>query len=108
MQAVNDDDPVVSILTEGHTIEAIANQLRDSRIQDTPERPSLFMEGVNVGSPDSNADTGDEPPGQATLPTVFKWEGGGKEVVVIPQEHRGDTRSKRNQSSLGAVFLTLI
>lgn len=77
---MNDDDQVVSILTEGHTIEAIANQLRDSRLQDAPERPSLFMEGV--GSPDSNNDTSDEPPGQATLPTVFKWEGGGKEVYI--------------------------
>ncbi|VDM26479.1 unnamed protein product, partial [Hydatigera taeniaeformis] len=79
-QAVNDDDPVVSILTEGHTIEAIANQLRNSRIQDTPERPCVFMDVV--GSPESSGDTTDEAPSHTTLPTVFKWEGGGKEVYI--------------------------
>ncbi|EUB62918.1 5'-AMP-activated protein kinase subunit beta-1 [Echinococcus granulosus] len=79
-QAVNDDDPVVSILTEGHTIEAIANQLRNSRIQDAPERPCVFMDVV--GSPESSGDTTDETPSHTTLPTVFKWEGGGKEVYI--------------------------
>ncbi|VDK32789.1 unnamed protein product [Taenia asiatica] len=79
-QAVNDDDPVVSILTEGHTIEAIANQLRNSRIQDTPERPCVFMDVV--GSPESSGDTTEEAPSHTTLPTVFKWEGGGKEVYI--------------------------
>lgn len=79
-QAVNDDDPVVSILTEGHTIEAIANQLRDSRIQDGPDRPCVFMDVV--GSPESSGDTLEETPAHTTLPTVFKWEGGGKEVYI--------------------------
>ncbi|VDN96415.1 unnamed protein product [Rodentolepis nana] len=79
-QAVNDDDPVVSILTEGHTIEAIANQLRNSRIQDGPDRPCVFMDVV--GSPESSGDTLDETPAHTTLPTVFKWEGGGKEVYI--------------------------
>lgn len=77
---MNDEDPVVSILTEGHTIEAIANQLRNSRIQDTPERPFLFMDVV--GSPESSADIPEETPAPTTLPTVFKWEGGGKEVYI--------------------------
>nr|CDS32620.1 AMPK beta subunit [Hymenolepis microstoma] len=79
-QAVNDDDPVVSILTEGHTIEAIANQLRNSRIQDGPDRPCVFMDVV--GSPESSGDTLEETPAHTTLPTVFKWEGGGKEVYI--------------------------
>ncbi|KAM3187968.1 hypothetical protein ACTXT7_001203 [Hymenolepis weldensis] len=79
-QAVNDDDPVVSILTEGHTIEAIANQLRNSRIQDGPDRPCVFMDVV--GSPESSGDTPEETPVHTTLPTVFKWEGGGKEVYI--------------------------
>uniref|UniRef100_A0A5K3EGX4 5'-AMP-activated protein kinase subunit beta-1 n=2 Tax=Mesocestoides corti TaxID=53468 RepID=A0A5K3EGX4_MESCO len=79
-QTVNDDDPVVSILTEGHTIEAIANQLRNSRIQDTSEHPCLFTDVA--GSPESSTDVPDEPPAQTTLPTVFKWEGGGKEVYI--------------------------
>lgn len=79
-QAVNDDDPVVSILTEGHTIEAIANQLRNSRIQDGPDRPCVFMDVV--GSPESAGETPEETPAHTTLPTVFKWEGGGKEVYI--------------------------
>uniref|UniRef100_A0A0X3PWS3 5'-AMP-activated protein kinase subunit beta-1 n=1 Tax=Schistocephalus solidus TaxID=70667 RepID=A0A0X3PWS3_SCHSO len=79
-QAVNDDDPVVSILTEGHTIEAIANQLRDSRLQDPSEQPSLFVGSLN--NQEAPFDTSDEPPPQPTLPTVFKWEGGGKDVYI--------------------------
>lgn len=38
------------------------------------------MEGV--GSPDANLDTTDETPAQTTLPTVFKWDGGGKDVYI--------------------------
>nr|AER10554.1 AMP-activated protein kinase beta subunit [Echinococcus multilocularis] len=80
LQASQVDDPIVSILTEGHTIEAIANQLRNSRIQDAPERPCVFMDVV--GSPELSGDTSDETPSHTTLPTVFKWEGGGKEVYI--------------------------
>ncbi|BHF69534.1 5'-AMP-activated protein kinase subunit beta-2 [Sparganum proliferum] len=37
---------------------------------------------LKEGNQDPAFDTSDEPPPQPTLPTVFKWEGGGKDVYI--------------------------
>ncbi|VDN16476.1 unnamed protein product [Dibothriocephalus latus] len=49
-------------------------------MQDPSEQPSLFV--GSLGNQEPPFDNSDEPPPQPTLPTVFKWEGGGKDVYI--------------------------
>ncbi|CAL8072687.1 unnamed protein product [Calicophoron daubneyi] len=62
------DDQVISILTEGGAINVLADQLRDPRIGSPGERAKLYV--------------GDDAGIVQNVPTVFKWEGGGKDVYI--------------------------
>lgn len=68
------DDSVISILTEGIAINAIADQLRDSRLCGSGEKAMLYVGG--------GADAFEDCQAPHSVPTVFKWEGGGKDVYI--------------------------
>ncbi|CAH8634008.1 unnamed protein product [Heterobilharzia americana] len=65
------EESVISFVTGSSAVNAIADQLRDSRLYDSCGKPSLF-----VGGPSFGPDMSDE--GEMTVqsvPTVFKWMG---------------------------------
>ena len=68
---------MISFVTGNSAVHAIADQLRDSRLYDSGGKPNLF-----VGGPGPGLDISEENQPVQSVPTVFKWDGGGKDVYI--------------------------
>ncbi|VEL16506.1 unnamed protein product, partial [Protopolystoma xenopodis] len=71
-------DSIVSILTDSKAMDAIASRLRDSKITDLNGKALIYVGGGGSTEVPASEDIS-EP---SALPTVFTWEGGGKEVYI--------------------------
>ncbi|CAH8872731.1 unnamed protein product [Trichobilharzia szidati] len=98
------EESVISFVTGSSAVNAIADQLRDSRLYDSGGKPSLFVGGPSSG-PDTSEDT------QTTVqsvPTVFKWDGGGKDVYISGTFNGWKSKIPMVKSSSKHNFYTII
>ncbi|TPP60996.1 5'-AMP-activated protein kinase regulatory beta subunit [Fasciola gigantica] len=99
-QDTSGDDSVISILTEGIAINAIADQLRDSRLCGSGEKAMLYVGGGTDAFDDSQA--------HQSVPTVFKWEGGGKDVYISGTFNGWKSKIPMVRSSSKRNFYTIV
>ncbi|TGZ63532.1 hypothetical protein CRM22_006869 [Opisthorchis felineus] len=93
------DDSVISILTEGVAIDAIAEQLRDSRLCSLGDKGMLYVGGGMDGVEDNVPQN---------VPTVFKWEGGGKDVYISGTFNGWKSKIPMVRSSSKHNFYTIV
>ncbi|KAF5397990.1 5'-AMP-activated protein kinase regulatory beta subunit [Paragonimus heterotremus] len=93
------DDSVISILTEGIAINAIADQLRDSRICNPGDRAKLYVGGGTDGPEETVTQN---------VPTVFKWEGVGKDVYISGTFNGWKSKIPMVRSSSKQNFYTIV
>lgn len=94
------DESVISILTEGIAINAIADQLRDSRLCGSGEKAMLYVGG--------GADAFEDCQTPHSVPTVFKWEGGGKDVYISGTFNGWKSKIPMVRSSSKRNFYTIV
>ncbi|CAH8643108.1 unnamed protein product [Schistosoma mattheei] len=97
------EDSVISFVTGNSAVHAIADQLRDSRLYDSGGKPNLFL-----GGPASGPDMSEENQPLQSVPTVFKWDGGGKDVYISGTFNGWRSKIPMVKSSSKHNFYTII
>ncbi|KAH8867579.1 5'-AMP-activated protein kinase subunit beta-1 [Schistosoma japonicum] len=88
------EDSVISFVTGNSAVHAIADQLRDSRLYDFGGKPGSEL-------PEENQVV-------QSVPTVFKWDGGGKDVYISGTFNGWRSKIPMVKSSSKHNFYTII
>ncbi|KAK4475126.1 hypothetical protein MN116_002213 [Schistosoma mekongi] len=88
------EDSVISFVTGNSAVHAIADQLRDSRLYDSGGKPVSEL-------PEENQVV-------QSVPTVFKWDGGGKDVYISGTFNGWRSKIPMVKSSSKHNFYTII